>query len=102
MVDEALARAAPLVREREVGAVDAVPAGLALVGDRLTLEQVVSNLLTDPLEHTGAGSTVWGRARPGTEGWGCESGVIVRPVDPEHPFHLAAPNFALDVRGRRA
>ncbi len=55
---EALGQAGPLAHEKGVALVDEVPAGLRLAGDRLKLEQVLVNLLTNAVKHTPAGGTV--------------------------------------------
>ncbi len=58
VVAEAVAQAAPLAAEKNVRLVTVVPPRLALAADRLKLEQVVVNLLTNAIKHTPPGRTV--------------------------------------------
>ncbi len=58
VVAEWLIQAAPLAQEKNIALVDAVEPGLALVGDRVKLEQVVLNLLTNAIKHAAAGGTI--------------------------------------------
>ncbi len=58
VVGEAVAQVGPLAHAKGVALIDEVAGGLALVGDRLKLEQVVINLLTNAIKHTAAGGTI--------------------------------------------
>jgi signal transduction histidine kinase/HAMP domain-containing protein len=58
VVSEAVAQIRPLAGARGVDLRDAVPGGIALVADRLKLEQVVVNLLSNAVKHTGRGGAV--------------------------------------------
>ncbi len=55
---EGLAQAAPLAAEKGLVLVNAVEPGLSLLGDRLKLEQMLVNLLTNAIKHTPAGGTI--------------------------------------------
>jgi PAS domain S-box-containing protein len=67
VVAEALAQVRSLAQAKGVGLVEAVVLGLALVGDRLKLEQVVINLLTNAIKHTPAEGTIRVEGRRGGE-----------------------------------
>ncbi|HEX7125295.1 MAG TPA: ATP-binding protein [Thermodesulfobacteriota bacterium] len=57
-VAEVLGQVAPLAQEKGVAILNAVEPGLALVGDRLKIEQILVNLLTNAIKHTPSGGTI--------------------------------------------
>jgi PAS domain S-box-containing protein len=57
-VAEVLGQVAPLAQEKGVAVVNGVAAGLTLVGDRLKIEQILVNLLTNAIKHTPSGGAI--------------------------------------------
>lgn len=99
VVEQSLAVVGVLARENGVALRASVEAGLKVAGDRLELEQVLVNLLTNAVKFTPAGGTVTIEAE--TE----ERDVVLRVRDsgegirPEHLEAIFEPFF--QARGRR-
>ncbi len=93
VAEEAVAQAGPLAGEKGVALVGEVAGGLTLVGDRLKLEQVLINLLTNAIKHTPAGGTIRVEGRAVGE----EVELSVRDdgegIRPEHLERIFEPFF---------